>query len=156
MFWLSFIASFISCFNISYCGSCVKYLPSGGYVLKASSHGSQVLSPNYDMYAHMTTLFESEAWDLCRELGRAKKLDPTLNPSPCKYVCVKQSRSDFMIFNHILVITYNSQVATLSPCWDLLTWVGLETREPRVNRPLFTLESGGLATYMKTHPNSCS
>ena len=27
--------------------------------------GSQVLSPKYDIDAYMTTLFGSEAWDLC-------------------------------------------------------------------------------------------
>ena len=29
------------------------------------SHGSQVLSPKYDMDVYMATLFEGEAWDLC-------------------------------------------------------------------------------------------
>ena len=41
----------------------------------------QLLSPNYDMNACMATLFGGEAWDLCCEVGQAKKLDPTLNPS---------------------------------------------------------------------------
>ena len=36
------------------------------------SHESEVLSPKYDMDAHMTTLFEGEAQDLCWELGQAK------------------------------------------------------------------------------------
>ena len=51
----------------------------------------QVASPNFhalnrglkhDMDAYKVTLYESEAWDLCWELGQAKKLDLTLNTSP--------------------------------------------------------------------------
>ena len=38
-----------------------------------TSHGPQALSPKYDMNAYMATLFEGEAWDLCWELGLAKK-----------------------------------------------------------------------------------
>ena len=30
-----------------------------------------------------------EAWALCCELGRAKKLDPTLNPKSREYFCIK-------------------------------------------------------------------
>ena len=40
--------------------------------ISAGSHGSQVLSPNYDMDAYMASLFGGEAWDLCWELGQAK------------------------------------------------------------------------------------
>ena len=42
---------------------------------------SQVLSLKIDMDAYMATLFGGEAWDLCYELGQAKKQDPILNPS---------------------------------------------------------------------------
>ena len=41
--------------------------------------GSRVLSPKYDMDAYMAILFGGEAWDFCWKLGRAKKLDSTLN-----------------------------------------------------------------------------
>ena len=43
---------------------------------------TRVLSPKYDLDAYMATLFRGEAWDLCWELGRAKKLDPNLNTTP--------------------------------------------------------------------------
>ena len=35
-------------------------------------HGSQVLSPKYDMDAYMATFFGGEAWDMCCELDQVK------------------------------------------------------------------------------------
>ena len=89
--------------------------------------GSQVLSPKYDMDVYMTTLFGGKAWDLCCEVGRVKKLDPILNPRLVNIFPSNDKDPTFIIFNHVLVITWGSQVGTLPPCWDLLTWVGLGT-----------------------------
>jgi hypothetical protein len=46
------------------------------------SHGSQVLSPKYDVDAYMATLFGGEVGDLYCESWLGKKLDPTLITSP--------------------------------------------------------------------------
>ena len=55
-----------------------------------TSHGSQVLSPKYDMDAYMVTLFGC----FVVEWGRAKA---RLNSQPKshEHFCIKQSRSDF-------------------------------------------------------------
>ena len=58
--------------------------------------GSQVLSLKYDLDADMATLFGSETWDLCWEVGWAKKLDPTLNTSPC----------DYFLYSYIFLVSY--------------------------------------------------
>ena len=64
--------------------STVESMEVGGLPLYI---GSQVLSPKYDMDAYnMATLSGGEAWDLCWELDWAKKLDPTLNPSPTNII----------------------------------------------------------------------
>ena len=67
----------------------------------------------------MATLFEGKAWDFVLKVGSSTKLDPTLNTSPTNI------RSDFNdnqpFFNGFL----SSKVGTLSPCWDLLTRLGI-------------------------------
>ena len=53
----------------------------------STAHGLQVLCPNYDMDAHMATLFGGEAWDLNCELGQALKL--SLNIRTCFWTWVQ-------------------------------------------------------------------
>ena len=89
--------------------------------------------PNYDMDAYMETLFGGE--DLCWELGWVKKLDPTLNTSLANIVTSRNQDPTLMTINHIVMISWGSKVVTLSPCWDLLIWVGLGGLGPNVNRP---------------------
>ena len=51
----------------------MQFQPLRAWKLRlTTSHGSQVLSPNYDMDAYMATLFGGEAWDLCYKLGQAE------------------------------------------------------------------------------------
>jgi hypothetical protein len=93
-----------------------------------------VPSPNCDMDAYMTT-FLKRGWGLVLQVGLSKRLDPTLNPSPENIFAWNNQDPTLMTFNHMLTITWGSQVGTLPPCWDLLTWVGLRTWDPMWTNP---------------------
>ena len=78
------------------------------------------LSPKYDTYAHVATLFGGEAHDLCWELGWAKSYTQLSTQ-----VAWNNQNPTIMIINHILMVSWGSKVETMLPCSDLLTWVGL-------------------------------
>ena len=56
----------------------------GSRDLPLITHGSQGLSPKYDMDVYMATLFGGEAWEFVLRIVSSKKLvkDPTRNTSP--------------------------------------------------------------------------
>jgi hypothetical protein len=51
----------------------------------------------------------------------------SLNPSPTNIFAQNNQDSTLMTINQFCAITWNSQVGTLAPCRDLLTWVRLRT-----------------------------
>ena len=94
--------------------------------LRCWEHGSwdlplhtwfQILSPKYDMDAHMARVFEGEAWDLCSELGWGPGhiwLHTTLEgPWPHTtwfWRCLG------MAFGHFLLDSHNFMVMALGSC----------------------------------------
>ena len=61
------------------------------------------------------------------EIGVESWLEEKATPNKsCKYFYIKSSRPSIII-NHGRMVSWGSQVGTLPPCWDLLTWVGLGT-----------------------------
>jgi hypothetical protein len=82
--------------------------------------GSQVLSPKYDMDAHVTTIY---IWrwgsELVLRVGSSKKLDPTLNTSPVNNSTQNNQDPTLMIINHILTFSWCSKIESLPPCWEL-------------------------------------
>ena len=110
-------------------GQSMQSQPLGGWKLGfTSSHGvSSLKSQLWHGCLHDDTFWR---WDLGlgMQVGSSKKLDPTLIPSLVSIIAWNNQDLTLMILNHILVIAWGLQVGTLSPCWDLLTWVG--TRDP--------------------------
>ena len=90
-----------------------------------TNHFTWVPSPKYDMDVYMVTLLWGEAWDLLR-VGSSKNLDSPLNTSPVNIFTWNNQDSTLMILIiHILLVSWVSEVGTLPPCSDLLTWVEL-------------------------------
>ena len=84
--------------------------------------------PKYDMDAYMPTLCWDEAWDFVLRVGLSKLLDSPLHKSHAKkFHGIINQDPTLMINNHILMTSWGSKVTTLSPCWDLLAWVGIST-----------------------------
>ena len=71
---------------------------------------------------------------LVLQVGSSKKLDPTLNPSPANIFAEYNQNPILVLFNHV-------SVGTLPPCWDLLTWVRLETTYELALSPKYDLDA---------------
>ena len=78
---------------------------------------SQILSPKYDIDPYMGTLFGDDHWDLCWDLGRAKKLDPTLNTSLTNIYAQNNQAPTSMIITRISMFSWGSNVGTWDPMW---------------------------------------
>ena len=110
----------------------------------------QVLSPNYDVDAYMAKKLEVRLGDLwCNWVEQSAR--PNSQPKSCVLFWHK-----IMMINHVLLITWGSQVGTLPPTWDL----GLGTPcEPTLrldkilcncslNEALWSIYHRGLSTHL--------
>ena len=89
----------------------------------ATSHGV----PSMTWMSTWQHFLEVRAWDLCWGLVWAKNQTQLWTKFSQKRRLKIIKVQIFMILNLILMIYRGSKVGTLSPCWDLLTSVGLGT-----------------------------
>ena len=91
----------------------------------------QVLSFMYDMNDYMTTFFGGEAWDLCWELGQAKKLTPTFDKSPHNMFLLKITKIRLSWWlTMFLWFSWCSKVETSPPCESALLACGSPVLDP--------------------------
>ena len=101
--------------------------------------GSQVLIPKYDMDAYMATLFgvrlgtRVETW--VKFVAYICIIYWTAHTRP-KILCIRKSKLYYNGYtSHTSMVSWGSKVGTLTPCWDLRTWVGIGTHGPMWTNP---------------------